>query len=136
MDTVTTAKTTPPARLAISRRRPNGGRAFRRYQDQPYVRAATRQAPIRKYTNGRPMPKPSVICQVATSQPARAQPGLRRSGRYPWRSDQPCPRASMARASAMPPVERMFMWPPCASRQGEKAQARPPNAAPNRPAPS
>ena len=33
------------------------------------------------YANGRPMPKPRLICQAATSQPASAQPAVRRSGR-------------------------------------------------------
>ncbi|MBM0257885.1 hypothetical protein JNW89_14650 [Micromonospora sp. 4G55] len=82
------------------------------------------------------MPKPRVTCQAATAQPAPAQPGRTRSGRYPWRSDQPWPRASMASARATPPMPSTCRCPAWASFHGAYANDAPATAAPARPAPN
>ena len=126
----TATNTTAPIASNSSSRRPNGCR--RRSHQMP---AATRMPP-RTYPNGRPMPNPMVICQVATSQPASAQPGRTRTGRYPSRSDQPCPRASMASDSAIPPVDSTCMCPAWPSRHGAYPNAAPATAAATRVPPS
>jgi hypothetical protein len=88
------------------------------------------------YANASPIPKPRLICHATTHQPANAHHGFTSSRRNPRTNEYPCPRASIARASGIPPSDSTCMCPACPHRHGAYAKATPATAAAVRRAPS